>query len=450
MKDEFTVGVLGLGHVGLPTAVGFAELGWFVLGWDDSLEKIELIRAGISPFYEPGLQELLDSSISSGRFMVASSAPDIISRADILFVCVGTPQNEDGSADLSQIEKVAMDISSYARTDKLVVEKSTTPVSTAKRIKETIGRYKDPKVNIDVAVNPEFLREGTGIKDFFNPDRIVIGVETEKSSRTLQQLYEPIVKRLKNRVDDSGNEKIIVTDLNTAELIKHASNSFLAMKISFINMVSDICDVVGADVVKVALGMGMDPRIGLSFLNAGIGFGGYCLPKDINAFSKIGEDLGVDMSIVRAVSTINNKRYESVIRKLKSTLCVLRDKKIAVWGLSFKPETDDVREAPSIAIIKAMIAEGMIVKLHDPEAIEQFKEVLSPQHGLVEYCDSPEDACIGADCILVLTEWKQYLDVDLMSVKKSMVNPLLIDGRNMFDPLKVSQIGFQYLGMGRS
>ena len=450
MKDEVTVGVLGLGHVGLPTAVGFAELGWFVLGWDDSLEKIELIRAGISPFYEPGLQELLDSSISSGRFMVASSASDIISRADILFVCVGTPQNEDGSADLSQIEKVAMDISSYARTDKLVVEKSTTPVSTAKRIKETIGRYKDPKVNIDVAVNPEFLREGTGIKDFFNPDRIVIGVETEKSIRMLQQLYEPLVKILKNRVDDSGNEKIIVTDLNTAELIKHASNSFLAMKISFINMVSDICDVVGADVVKVALGMGMDPRIGSSFLNAGIGFGGYCLPKDVNAFSKIGEDLGVDMSIVRAVSTINNKRYESVIGKLKSALCVLRDKKIAVWGLSFKPETDDVREAPSIAIIKAMIEEGMIVKLHDPEAIEQFKEVLSPQHGLVEYCDSPEDACIGADCILVLTEWKQYLDVDLMSVKKSMVNPLLIDGRNMFDPLRVSQIGFQYLGMGRS
>ena len=337
MKDEVTVGVLGLGHVGLPTAVGFAELGCFVLGWDDSLEKIELIRAGISPFYEPGLQELLDSSISSGRFMVASSASDIISRADILFVCVGTPQNEDGSADLSQIEKVAMDISSYARTDKLVVEKSTTPVSTAKRIKETIGRYKDPKVNIDVAVNPEFLREGTGIKDFFNPDRIVIGVETEKSIRILQQLYEPLVKILKNRVDDSGNKKIIVTDLNTAELIKHASNSFLAMKISFINMVSDICDVVGADVVKVALGMGMDPRIGLSFLNAGIGFGGYCLPKDINAFSKIGEDLGVDMSIVRAVSTINDKRYESVIGKLKSALCVLRDKKIAVWGLSFKP-----------------------------------------------------------------------------------------------------------------
>ena len=196
--------------------------------------------------------------------------------------------------------------------------------------------------------------------------------------------------------------------------------------------------------------MGMDPRIGSSFLNAGIGFGGYCLPKDINAFSKIGEDFGVDMSIFRAVSRINDKRYESVINKLKSALSVLRDKKVAVWGLSFKPETDDVREAPSIVIIKAMIEEGMTVRLHDPEAIEQFKEVISPKFGLVEYYDSPEDACMGADCILILTEWKQYLDVDLVSVKQSMANPLLIDGRNMFDPVKVSRSGFQYYGMGRT
>lgn len=450
MKNEFTVGVLGLGHVGLPTAVGFAQLGWPVLGWDDSKEKSDLIRDGVAPFYEPGLQELLNSSTTSRRFVVAENVREIIIKSDILFVCVGTPQNEDGSADLSQIEKVAQDIARYAETDKLVVEKSTTPVSTAKSLKETLDRYKNSNINIDVAVNPEFLREGTGIKDFFNPDRIVIGVETEKSRQTLQHLYKPLVEKLKNFVDDTNNEVFVVTDLNTAELIKHASNSFLAMKISFINTVSDICDQIGADVVKVAHGMGMDPRIGPSFLNAGIGFGGYCLPKDINAFSKIGEDLGVDMSIFRSVSTINDKRYESVIHKLKSVLCVLRDKKVAVWGLSFKPETDDVREAPSIAIIKAMIREGMVLSLHDPEAMEQFKELISPEFGLVEYCEFPEDACCGADCILLLTEWKQYLDVDLEAVKKNMSNPLLIDGRNMFDPLRVSQSGFQYLGMGRS
>ena len=449
MKSEFTVGVLGLGHVGLPTAVGFAELGWSVLGWDDLAEKTGLIREKIAPFYEPGLQELLDSAITSQRLVVTKNVEEIIKKSDVLFVCVGTPQNEDGSADLSQIEKVARDIARYAETDKLVVEKSTTPVSTAKSLKETLDRYKNSKINIDVAVNPEFLREGTGIKDFFNPDRIVIGVETEKSRKILQQLYEPLAKKLKNQVDD-GKEIFVVTDLNTAELIKHASNSFLAMKISFINTVSDICDEVGADVVKVAHGMGMDPRIGSSFLNAGIGFGGYCLPKDINAFSKIGEDFGVDMSIFRAVSRINDKRYESVINKLKSALSVLRDKKVAVWGLSFKPETDDVREAPSIVIIKAMIEEGMTVRLHDPEAIEQFKEVISPKFGLVEYYDSPEDACMGADCILILTEWKQYLDVDLASVRQSMINPLLIDGRNMFDPVKVSRSGFQYFGMGRT
>ena len=296
MFEKPTIGILGLGHVGLPTALGFSKLGWRVIGADDLREKANQIRAGVAPFYEPGLQDLLSLALRSGRFEVAFNVQGAIENSDVIFVCVGTPQNEDGSADLSQIEAVGRLIAEHANSNKLVVEKSTTSVSTAKRLKDMMEKHKNLNWNIDVAVNPEFLREGTGLKDFFEPDRIVLGVESDSARDQLVTIYSPLLSKMDNEntgVVTHRNAKFIITDLNTAEIIKHASNSFLATKISFINTVADVCDKVGADIVKVAEAMGMDPRIGPSFLNAGIGFGGYCLPKDIKAFSKIGEDVGL-------------------------------------------------------------------------------------------------------------------------------------------------------------
>lgn len=453
MFEKPTIGVLGLGHVGLPTALGFSELGWRVIGADDLTVKANQIRDGVTPFYEPGLEDLLSSSLHSGRFEVALNVQIAIESSDVIFVCVGTPQNEDGSADLSQIEAVGRLIAEHANSNKLVVEKSTTPVSTAKRLKETMKKHKDTNWNLDVAVNPEFLREGTGLRDFFEPDRIVLGVESDSARDQLVTIYAPLLSKMVNeRTDDVThmNAKFVITDLNTAEIIKHASNSFLATKISFINSVADVCDKVGADIAKVAEAMGMDPRIGPGFLNAGIGFGGYCLPKDIKAFSKIGEDLGVDMSIFRAVSSVNENRFMTVFSKLKNSLDDLNGKCGAIWGLAFKPGTDDIRESPCFPIIKGLIDQGMSVRLHDPEAIDQFKKAMPIRPGLVEYFDSPEQAAKGTDFILITTEWQQYLQVNLSNIRDTMSNPLLIDCRNMLNPLHVIDAGFQYAGIGRS
>lgn len=452
MKSRDTIGVLGLGHVGLPTAVGFAELGWDVIGADDISVKSDQIRQGVAPFYEPGLQALLSSNLSRGKLKIAIDVAEAIEKSDVIFVCVGTPQKEDGSADLSQIDVVGKMIARHATSDKLVVEKSTTPVATAKRLQQTMNRYRDDGISIDVAVNPEFLREGTGLKDFFCPDRIVLGVETLESRDRLVKIYSPLVSRMAKTNNSEiihSDARFVITDLNTAELIKHASNSFLAMKISFINCVADICDQVGADVVKVAEGMGLDPRIGPSFLNAGIGFGGYCLPKDIKAFAKIGEDLGVDMAIFRAVSIINEQRQQKVISKLKRSLDVLSGKTVAVWGLSFKPETDDVRESPSIFLTQALASECMRVRLHDPAALDSFAEIIPGEIAKIEYCETPEDAAFGADAIIVATDWDHYAQVDLVHIRESMSYPLLIDGRNYLDPDVVANAGFIYEGMGR-
>lgn len=452
MASDITLGVLGLGHVGLPTAIGLAELGWNVIGADDQAEKANQIRGGDAPFYEPGLVELLRSNLDRGKFIVARSVEETIGKSDAIFVCVGTPQNEDGSADLSQIEAVGRVIAQNASSDLLVVEKSTTPVSTAKRLKDTMTRYAPNNLNIDVAVNPEFLREGSGMKDFFNPERIVLGVESESAKGLLVEIYAPLVAKQNNLnagTIDQNHPKYLITDLNTAELIKHASNSFLATKISFINAVADICDQVGADVMNVSKGMGMDPRIGNSFLNPGLGFGGYCLPKDIKAFTKIGEDLGVDMSLFRAVSNINENRVARIVNKLKDRLWVLNGKVVAIWGLSFKPETDDIRESPSLFLVDALVEEGVKVKLHDPEAMDAFSSVRAPREGAIEYHDTPEDAAVGSYAIILATEWEDYGSIDFGSVKESMEYPLVIDGRNFLDPAKLIAAGLEYVGTGR-
>ena len=486
------IAVIGLGHVGLPTALGLAELGWEVVGADDDREKVARISRGEVPFYEPGLRELLlrhlhrpdtpddpinptDSVIRlqdqpeyTGRFRVAPSVSDAIKACDVLFVCVGTPQREDGSADLSQVEAVARTIAQNLNGYKLIVEKSTTPVRTAERIKQTILRYtpnsshSTPHSSLltphfDIAVNPEFLREGTAVRDFFNPDRIVIGVESDRARDLLLQIYRPLLERLASHsslltphsslVDP--HSRLVVTDLNTAEIIKHAANAFLAMKISFINLVADLCEATGADVLEVARGLGLDPRIGPHFLQAGVGYGGYCLPKDLKAFIRIGEAHGVPMGLLREVDRINEERPSRLVEKLRRALWVLRGKTVAIWGLAFKPGTDDIREAPSLKVVQRLLEEGCLLRLYDPKAMEAFRLLFPEEGGRITYASSPEAAAEGADALVLLTEWPEFRDVDFRALRGRMAVPLVVDGRNFLDRDYLCSMGFEYYGMGR-
>ncbi|MFL2755991.1 MAG: UDP-glucose dehydrogenase family protein [Dehalococcoidia bacterium] len=456
MFDKPNIGILGLGHVGLPTALGLADIGWNVIGADDMGSKAQDIAAGNAPFYEPGLSEMLTKNINSGRFSVATSVEEAIDASDVIFVCVGTPQNDDGSADLSQIESAGRTIAQNSNSNKLVVEKSTTPVSTSLRIKDTLKKYAKKNVDFEVAVNPEFLREGTGLYDFFNPDRIVLGVESEAAKNTLLKIYLPLLEQnLPEDISDQaifnahGNDKFVITDVNTAELIKHASNSFLATKISFINVVADICEKSGSDVSKVAKGMGLDPRIGSSFLQAGLGFGGYCLPKDIKAFTRIGEDLGVDMSFFREVDNVNMKRVDQIMDKLRRKLWVLRDKTVAVWGIAFKPGTDDIRESPAIALIEKLIEEKVKLNLHDPKAIEEFKKTSLSEYKNIEYFTGSVESSINADAIIIATDWPEFKSVDYKYIKDNMQYPFILDARNLLNPDEMVDIGFDYIGVGR-
>lgn len=434
---DISVSVVGLGHVGLVTALGLAEMGWRVLGTDQDSRKLESIKAGEAPFYEPGLQELLDKHLDSGLFNPLADLDDSISRASVVFLCVGTPQRSNGEADLSQLESVARSVAQRRNDYLLVVEKSTAPVTSAQWIGRTVERYGHSKDRIDIACNPEFLREGTAVHDFLNPDRIVLGVETDRAKDILLQIYAPL---------DCPK---LVTDLNTAELIKHASNAFLSTKISFINMVANLCEATGADVTKVSEGLGLDPRIGRSFLNAGIGFGGYCFPKDIRAFAHIGEVHGVNMSLLRAVEDINLDRVERFIARLRSHLWMLNGKTVAVLGLAFKPGTDDVRESPAVAVARRLREDGANLRLYDPQAGIHARSLLPAEPGRVEYFDDPYKAVQQADAALVLTEWPEFAELDLGRVKKLMRVPILGDGRNVYDPSSVRKLGFEYFSVGR-
>jgi UDPglucose 6-dehydrogenase len=437
MAEFKMIGVLGLGHVGLPTAVGFAELGYQVIGTDSDARKVETIAQGKSPFYEPGLEPLLQKNLAAGRLRVTTDVGEAVRASDILFVCVGTPQRPDGSADLSQVEAVIRTVAENLNGYKLIVEKSTVPVQTAQWIKRTLIRYAGSNATFDVASNPEFLREGTAVHDFFHPDRIVIGVESDRAKEWLLELYRPL------------NAPIVVTDLNTAEIIKHAANSFLALKISFINMVADLCEATGADVVKVAEGIGLDPRIGKHFLQAGVGFGGYCLPKDLKAFIHIAEEHNVDFSLLKEVERINEARVDKFIRKVQKALWVLKDKTLAVWGLAFKPNTDDIREAPSLKIIRRLLDEGANLRLYDPAAMENVQQVFPENHPRLVYCRSAIEAATGAHAILLVTEWDEFKQMDWEQVKQVVALPIVVDGRNCLDPTKLQEAGFEYYGMGR-
>ncbi len=439
------IAILGLGHVGLPTALNFCEMGWQVLGADSSPEILEILRRGDVPFYERGLQELLTKHLGL-KFHVVDDLGAAIRQATVLFICVGTPQRENGEANLSQVESVARSIASNLNDYKLVVGKSTVPAITAQWVRRTIQRYSHAHDNgaiefvepeFDVASSPEFLREGAALHDLLHPDRIVCGIESDVARDILQEIYK------------TTNAPILVTETSTAELIKHAANSFLSMKISFINMVADLCEAVGADVDKVADGIGMDPRIGPGFLKAGIGFGGYCFPKDLRAFIHLAEDYGLEFPLLREVININELRAESFLKKVRRALWVVQGKTIGVLGLAFKPGTDDTRESPSMRIVHALLEQGAILQLHDPKAIPNLRTNFPEREHEFVYCDDPYQAARRAHALLLLTDWPEYKSLDLDRIRNFMEVPVVVDGRNIFEPTSMENAGFEYYSIGR-
>lgn len=431
------IGIIGTGYVGLVTAVGLADFGHEVIGTDIVPEKIEKASKGIPHIYEPGLEEMLKKNLEKGNLSFSSNLDETIRSSNVLFVCVNTPPREDGSADMCYVEDVSRRIAENLNDYKLIIEKSTVPVKTSLWIKRTMTLYKKKDVDFDVASNPEFLREGSAVYDFLHPDRVIIGVETEKAKDLLIKIYEKFEDRL------------LITNIDTAELIKHASNSFLALKISYINLMSDLCEKTDADVELVAKGMGLDPRIGDQFLQAGIGYGGSCFPKDVRALIHIGEELGAKFDLLKEVERINAERIDLFLEKIKKALWILKDKTIAVLGLSFKPETDDIRNAASIQIIKKLQKEEAILNLYDPKAMDNMKEIFPEQKANTLYAKSPYEAVEKADATVLLTEWKEFAELDFLKIKKLMANPIIVDGRNAFDPEKIRALGFEYYSIGR-
>jgi len=427
------IAIIGTGYVGLVTGACLAKLGNSVICVDNDTDKIRFLKKGVVPIYEPGLKELISSNVKHKRLVFSTSIKEAVKKSRIIFIAVGTPDSGDGEADLTGIEKVASDIAANLKDYRLIVEKSTVPVETGDWVKKTIIRCTNGKIDFDVASNPEFLREGSAINDFMHPDRIVIGVESERAREILLKLYKPL------------NKPIVVTNIKSAELIKHASNAFLATKISFINAVSRVCDMVGADINEVAYGMGMDLRIGRSFLNAGLGYGGSCFPKDLEAFISISMRLGYDFGLLREVKKINEGQRGYIISKIKGALWNLKGKTIGFLGLAFKPNTDDMRNAPALELIRALQAEGAHIKAYDPKSMPKAKPFLKK----VKFYPSPYALCKGCDCLFVATEWDEFREMDLSKVKKLLRNPIIVDGRNIYDPVKMSASGFTYISVGR-
>jgi UDPglucose 6-dehydrogenase len=444
--------VIGTGHVGLVVGLCFAEIGHDVVCVDNDPNKIKTLEDGRLPFYEPELDGLLSRATASGRIRFVTDLAAGVEHSEVIFFCLGTPPLPGGEADLSSVERVARQIAQLSDSYKLVVEKSTVPVLTGERIRKTMQIYSREKgdLEFDVASNPEFLAEGSAVADFLYPDRIVIGVENEHAEALLREAYEPIVNQsFEWRLDhpapqDRAKSVMLVTNRNSAELIKHASNSFLAMKISYINAISNLCDAVGADVRRVAEGMGYDHRIGPEFLKAGIGFGGFCFPKDLEAFIRIAEKNGQDFGLLREVERVNTNQVEKFIAKVRHEVWVLKGKTIAVWGLAFKPNTDDLRFSPSLITIERLLAEGAAVRAYDPQAMREARQT----HPQVTYAASALAAAEGADALLLLTGWPEFRDVDLAELHARMVRPLILDGRNHLDPEIVRAAGFEYVGMG--
>lgn len=428
------IAVIGAGYVGLVTAACLADLGNCVICQDIDRKKIAALKRGVVPIYEPGLDQLIKRNRKK-RLSFTTDLKESVRKSEVIFIAVGTPPRDNGEADLTHVESVARDIAGSMKSYHLIVEKSTTPVQTGIWIKKTLEDHAPKGARFDVASNPEFLREGSAIDDFMHPDRVVIGVESRKAKDILSELYRPL------------GAEIIVTDVNSAEIIKHASNSFLATKISFINAIANICERAGADVEEVARGMGLDKRIGRAFLNAGIGFGGFCFPKDLEAFIRISEKLGYDFGLLKAVKEINERQRELLVRKIEKAVWNIKGKTIAVLGLAFKPDTDDMRFAPSIDIIGRLKAEGARVKAYDPQAMAKAKAL--PELKGVVFCKGPYEAVKSADCAVIVTDWNEFKELDLPRVKRSLIQPVIVDGRNIYDPPKMKAMGFKYYCIGR-
>jgi len=445
------IAIIGTGYVGLVTGACLAEIGHAVICQDSDSEKIDILETGRMPIYEPYLETLVRKNRESGRLSFTKDFEQAVKPSVVVFICVGTPPLENGEADLSAVEKVSREIAEVSDGYKLIVEKSTVPVQTGAWVAKTISIYGSRNAELDVASNPEFLREGSAVEDFLHPDRIVIGVQNKRAEMILSELYEPIIHGKFNcpiHTDCSRDGEavpFIVTDMNSAELIKHASNSFLATKISFINAVAEICERTGANIRDVSYGIGLDKRIGRSFLEAGIGFGGFCFPKDLQAFIRIAENYGYDFKLLKDVENINVERISLVIRKLKEALWIVKGKTIGILGLAFKPNTDDIRFAPAIEIIKELLKEGAQVKAYDPKAMERTKKELSE----VLYCRDPYEVAMEADGLVICTEWEEFKSLDLEKIKACMRRPFILDGRNIYDKDKLLSLGFEYKGIGR-
>ena len=427
------ISIIGTGYVGLVTGTCFAEVGHQVVCVDCDAAKIEMLKAGGIPIYEPGLKELVEKNAAEGRLRFTTSTREGVDASDIIFIAVPTPPLPDGSVDLSFIEGVARDIASAMTGYKIVVDKSTVPVKTGEKVVETIKRYCKAKVEFDVVSNPEFLREGFAVEDFMRPDRVVIGVASQRPVKAMQEVFAPF------------NAPIITTDIHSAELIKHAANSFLALKISYINAISLVCEATGANVQEVANGIGMDARIGRRFLDAGLGFGGSCFPKDLSAFIKISEQLGYDFRLLKEVQRINAEQMERFMKKIADTLWVLKEKKIGVLGLAFKQNTDDVRSSPAIELCHRLLKEGAVLRVHDPKAMEKAKPVLK-EATFVADMNAVADGC---DALVVATEWPEFKKLDLERARKVMTHPILFDGRNLFDAREMERHGWIYKSIGR-
>jgi UDPglucose 6-dehydrogenase len=427
--------IAGTGYVGLVAGTGFANLGNDVICFDTDKTKIDQLADGVMPIYEPGLEEIYKRNFKAGRLKFIADAQKAIQESDIIFICVNTPSNEHLDADLTAVKEVARAIGQYMNGYKIIVNKSTVPVGTADLVIKIIKENQQKKIEFDVVSNPEFLREGAAVKDFENPDRIVIGSESKKAEEIMTSLY-----RSRARAD----RPIMITNIRTAEIIKYASNAMLATRISFMNQLSYLCEKTGADIKAVARGMGLDGRIGPRFLQAGLGYGGSCFPKDIKALISMLKHNDCDSDLFEAIDRINEKQKSVVTEKLKSVIEV-KGSTIAVWGISFKPKTDDIREAPSIIIIEELQNMGAKIHACDPVAIENAKNVLSD----VKFFENPYETIRDCDALIVATEWNEFRNLDMRAVKILLKNPVIIDGRNIYDPKEMRDLGFKYMGIGR-
>jgi UDPglucose 6-dehydrogenase len=444
--------VVGCGYVGLVTGACLAQAGHDVICTDVDTNRIAKLNAGEVPIYEHHLDQVLNTARKAGKISYTTDAGEAFRKSDAIFICVGTPPKENGEADLSAIDNVARQIATEAKSPKLVIEKSTVPARTGLELRRALNAYsRNNGLTFHVVSNPEFLREGTAVEDFFHPDRIVVGVEDEASAAQMREIYRPILERKfacpihKNGCPSSADAPLLVTTINSAELIKHASNSFLALKISYANVLADLCERIGADVNEVTHAMGLDPRIGGQFLKAGLGFGGFCFPKDLQAFVHLAGTVGVDFDILKAAERVNKQRIDRFLEKVHQALWVVKGKRVAVLGLAFKANTDDTRFSPALDVAQRLVSEGADVHATDPEAISRAKAIV-PE---ITYHEDVYETLRDAEAVLICTEWDEFRNLDWDKAGKLMARRLVIDGRNICSPQRMRELDFEYLSFGR-